>query len=170
MKKKKYGVKELSIFAMFIALGLVLQYVEGFFTAIPVPGGKIGLANIVSIVNLFMFGGVNALLITAIRAFLGALLIGGITAVPYSVSGAIVSVVLMWIIKKCFYPKVSMIGISIAGATGHNIAQLCIASIVFSSGYIFSYLAPMLVVGLLGGIVTGYAAKHFAGRYLRYRV
>ena len=170
MKKNKYEVKELSIFAMFIALGLVLQYVEGFFTAIPVPGGKIGLANIVSIVNLFMFGGVNALLITAIRAFLGALLIGGITAVPYSVSGAIVSVVLMWIVKKYFYPKVSMIGISIAGATGHNIAQLCIASIVFSSGYIFSYLAPMLVVGLLGGIVTGYAAKHFAGRYLRYRV
>lgn len=165
MKKRVYGVKELCLFAIFISLGLVLQYIESFFTVIPVPGGKIGLANIVSIVNIFMFGGGNALLITTIRAFIGAILTGGATAVPYSVGGAVVSVILMWVSKKFLYPKLSIIGISIIGAAGHNVMQLCVASILFSSGYIFSYLAPMLAVAVLGGAVTGYAAKLFMERY-----
>ncbi len=166
MKKRIYGVRELCIFALFISLGLVLQYVESFFTVIPVPGGKIGLANIVSIVNIFMFGGGNALVITTIRAFVGAILTGGVSAVPYSVCGAVVSVLLMWVFKKLFYPKMSIIGISVIGAAGHNTAQLCVAGIFFSSGYIFSYLAPMLAVAILGGAVTGYTAKLFMQRYL----
>jgi len=167
MRKHRYGLKEICLFAIFISLGLVLQYVESFFTFVPVPGGKIGLANIVSIVNMFVFGGRNALVITVIRAFLGAMLTGGASAIPYSVSGAVVSVLLMWGFKELLYPRLSVIGISIIGAAGHNIAQICVASVFFSSGYIFSYLAPMLTVGILGGIVTGYAAKLFIERYLK---
>lgn len=167
MKKKRYSVKELSTFALFISLGLVLQYVEGFFVAISIPGGRIGLANIVSILNMFMFGGLNALVITTIRAFLGSLIAGGVTAIPYSVVGAIVSVMLMYICKRFFYPRLSIIGISIIGAIGHNVSQIFVASVFFSSGYLFSYLPPMLIVGLLGGMVTGYAAKYILRHYLK---
>ena len=170
MFKNKYGVREISIFAVFISIGLVLQYLESRITVTPVPGGKIGLANVVSIINIFMFGGGNALLIAGIRAFLGALVSGGVSAVPYSVAGAVFSVLAMWLCKNLFYPRLSMIGISMIGAVFHNIAQLCVAAAVFGTIYIFSYLPVMFVSGVIGGMATGYAAQLFGNRFLNRNV
>lgn len=166
MKSRKYGAGELSLFAVFISAGLVLQYAESRFSVIPVPGGKIGLANIVSIINIFMFGGGNATVIACIRAFAGALLSGGAGAVPYSVAGAAASVAVMQCCKRLFYPRMSMIGMSMIGAVFHNLAQLCVAAVLFGTVYIFSYLPLMIAAGTLGGAVTGYAAQLFANRFL----
>lgn len=166
MRKPKYSAYDMCLFAVFIAVGIVLQYAESRITITPVPGGKIGLANIVSIINIFMFGGGNAEVIAIIRAFLGSLLSGGVGAVPYSVAGAAAATAVMSVCKR-FYPRMSMIGISIIGAAAHNIAQLCVAAILFGSAYIFSYLSVMLIAGLVGGCVTGYAAELFWKRYIK---
>jgi heptaprenyl diphosphate synthase len=165
--KRIYSNRKIGIMAVFIAIGLVLQYFESRIIITPVPGGKLGLANIVTVINIFLFGGGNATVIAIIRAFLGALVSGGAATVPYSVAGAALSTLAMWIVKKYFYPKVSIIGISIIGAVFHNIAQLLIASAVYVSGYIFSYLPGLLVLALVSGTVTGYAALIFAKRALK---
>ena len=57
--KNSYTPKKIGIMAMFVAIGLVLQYAESRFLVLSVPGGKLGLANVVSIINIFMFGGVG---------------------------------------------------------------------------------------------------------------
>lgn len=167
MKLKKYKSSDICIMAIFVASGLVLQYVEGYIAITSVPGGKIGLANIVSMLNIFMFGGGNALLISIIRAFLGALLSGGISAIPYSVAGAFFSTLVMWGCKKLFYPKVSMIGMGVLGATTHNFAQLCVAAIIFSSPYVFSYLPFLIFFAIASGAITGYAAQLLERRFLQ---
>ena len=78
MKKRylhgKYSSGQLCLMAVFIAIGLVLQYIEGTFAIFAPPGAKVGLANVVSIISLFMFGGANAFVIAVIRAVTGSLL------------------------------------------------------------------------------------------------
>ncbi len=167
MKSRKIKSTDICIMAVFVASGLVLQYIENYIAITSVPGGKIGLANIVSILNIFMFGGGNALLISTIRAFLGALLSGGISAIPYSVSGAVFSTIAMWICKKLFYPDVSMIGIGVLGAVFHNLAQICVAAVIFSSPYVFSYMPFLILFALVSGAITGYTAQLFERRFLQ---
>ena len=164
MNKGMTKTRKLGIMAMFVAAGLVLQYIESRFAAANVPGGKLGLANMVSIINIFMFGGGNALLIASLRAVLGCVLMGGISALPYSFFGAFFSAAAMWGAKKWLYPKISMIGISVIGASVHNISQLFVASAIFSSWYVFSYLPGLLLFAVLSGTVTGYATEVFARR------
>ncbi len=168
--KHKYGSFEISVMAIFLALGLVLQYIEGLIVITSIPGGKIGLANIVSIINIFMFGGGNAMIIATLRAFIGAMLSSGVNAAVYSVAGAILSTLSMWIFKIKFYPHVSMIGIGVVGAAAHNVAQLFVASLMFSSAYVFSYLPFLLLFSVLSGMITGYAAQMFGNRFFnKYR-
>ncbi len=166
--KKRYTSKNIIIMSIFVAIGIILQYIESKILISPVPGGKLGLCNIVSIINIFMFGGKNAIMISLIRSFLGAFLTGGAMALPYSITGALFSTAVMSVIKKYLYPKVSMIGISITGAAVHNIMQICVAAVILTSGYIFSYLPFLLVVAVASGAVTGYAAQIFGNRILKY--
>lgn len=166
--KKEYTSKKLIIMSIFVAIGIILQYIESKVLITPVPGGKLGLCNVVSIINIFMFGGKNAVVISLIRAFLGTFLTGGAMALPYSMAGAFFSTVVMAVLKKYTYPKVSMIGISITGAAVHNFLQICVASIMLMSGYIFSYLPFLLVVATISGAITGYAAQIFGNRILKH--
>ena len=165
--KMKYKPKELGIMALFISIGIILQYVENYIMISPVPGGKLGLSNIISIINIFMFGGANAMVISLVRAFLGTLITGGVTALPYSISGAFISTLVMSLLRKYCYPRLSMIGMSVIGASLHNVAQICVASLVMSSFYIFSYLPFLLIIAVISGMITGYSAQVFGNRILK---
>ena len=167
MKKTKLTPKKIGLMALFVSVGMILQYVEGRIVITTVPGGKLGLANIVTITNIFLFGSGNAILISFLRSFLGTLLSGGISAMPYSITGALLSTAVMCIIKKNCYPRVSMIGMSVVGACVHNLAQVTVAAFIFDSGYIFSYLPLLLVVSVASGAVTGYGAQIFGNRVLK---
>lgn len=164
MNTKMNKSKKISIMAIFVAIGLVLQYVESRFTPVNIPGGKLGLANMVSIINIFMFGGVNATLIAVLRATLSCLLFSGVSAIPYSVSGAFFAVLSMWSAKKWLYPGISMVGISIIGAAVHNVSQILVAVLMFSSWYVMSYLPGLLIIAVVCGATTGYATEVFARR------
>lgn len=163
----KYTPKKLGIMAVFIAVGLVLQYIESRILITPIPGGKLGLANIVSVLNIFVFGGKNAIIIASIRALLGSILAGSVAAIPYSVAGAVFSTFIMWLFQKFFYPKISIIGISVVGAVSHNIAQLAVVSLIYKSYYVFSYLPFLLLTALISGSITGYVTHLLANRVLK---
>ena len=168
MKRSSFSPKQIGIMAMFVSIGLILQYVESRILISPVPGGKLGLANVVSILNIFMFGSGNAMLVALLRAFLGALITGGVMAVPYSLAGTFFSMLVMCFLKKYFYPKVSMVGMSILAAAVHNLSQVCVAALILWSPYIFSYLPLLLTVSAISGTATGYAAQVFGNRILKY--
>ncbi|MBR5614463.1 MAG: Gx transporter family protein [Clostridia bacterium] len=167
MNKHITKTRKIGIMAIFVAIGMVLQYAESRLIVTSVPGGKLGLANVVTIINIFMFGNKSAILISVIRATLGCLISGGITALPYSLSGAFFSTLFMCLAKKLIYPRISTIGISVIGAAIHNISQIFVAALVFSSWYIFSYLPALLVVAVISGVLTGYTADVFSKRILK---
>ncbi len=156
--------KKLTVLSLFIATGLVLQYLESRIIISTIPGGKLGLANIMAILNIFMFGGGNALAVVSLRSLLGALLFGGAMTVPYSLSGAFFSTLAMWGIKRYLYPKVSLVGMSILGAVVHNLSQLAVAAVFYGTVYVFSYLPVLLAVSVVSGFITGFATHIFKSR------
>ena len=119
---------------VFIALALVLSYLESLVPLnFAVPGVKLGLANLVTIVALYMLGLKPAILISIGRIILSGILFGNVTVIIYSLAGAGLSIVVMCIVKKI---KIfSVTGISICGAIAHNIGQIVVAAFVMENAY-----------------------------------
>lgn len=142
---------------MFIAVAMVFSYIESFIRIdIAVPGIKLGLANIVTIVVLCKLGLADAVLVSVLRIFLSSLLFGNFTIMIYSLAGAAVSMLFMWIsVKMGFF---STTGTSILGGVGHNIGQLIVAYLVIKNQNILIYAPVLLIAGTITGVLIGLAA------------
>ncbi len=158
--------KRLVLSSILVALGIGLQIVEAMIIpAANLPGGKLGLANITTVVMLYVFDSKTALACAILRAFLGSVLYGGVSSMIYSVSGAFFSAVMMIVIKHNFGKHLTHIGISVIGAVCHNIAQVSVAVLLLENVWIFTYLPILVIVACITGIFTGYAAR-YASEYL----
>lgn len=152
--KEKISVKKIAIIAIFITLALVLSYVDSLIPlAIMVPGIKIGLANIVIILSLYMIGEKETILISTIRVILSSLLFGTMLTFAYSIAGAILSFIIMVILKK--KTTLAMMTISIIGAVSHNIGQIIMAVIIMSTKEIIYYLPILMITGVISGTIIG---------------
>lgn len=150
------STKQLTLCALFISLALTLSYMERFFPLqllIPLPGIKLGLANIVTLVALQRLGLRNTLFILILRCVLGAMFGGGITGLMFSLTGGLLAVSVMIIAGKL--PIFSIYGISILGAAAHNIGQVCAAAVLMETIYILAYLPWLLLTALATGFATG---------------
>lgn len=150
--------RQLTLCAMLIALALALSYAERFIPlqmVIPLPGIKLGLANIVTLVALYLLGAKSAFLILILRCILGAVFGGSISGLLFSLTGGLLAMAVMTLARRV--PLFSVFGVSILGAAAHNIGQICIAMILMRSVYIGAYLPYLLLVGLFTGFATGSA-------------
>jgi len=161
-------VRDMVILGLIISQALVLHLLEGFMPVLA-PGMKLGLANIMTLVTLAIYGFKEAIIIVSIRSVLGSLLGGSVTAILYSLAGGILSCLVMGGLYYKYRPYFSIMGISTAGAIFHNIGQLLMASWMFGSvGILFSYL-PLLTVTALGtGFFVGLASRYMI-KYLQHR-
>ena len=144
--------------AVLISLALALSYTERFIPLqllIPLPGVKLGLANVVTLIALYLFGGKTAFAILVIRCVMGSVFGGGITGLLFSLTGGILSMSVMALCKKL--PFLSVYGVSILGAAAHNVGQILAAMVLMHSVYIGLYLAYLLIVALFTGFATGAA-------------
>lgn len=157
--KNKTSTKKLLISAICVAAGITLQIAESAFDFFAVPGGKIGLANIITIVSLYILGGKYAAGIAFMRSVLGCVLYGGVSAMPYSVCGAVFSAACMSALYYKAGEKLSAVGLSVAGAAASSAAQIAVGAVIFSNAYLFTYLPVILLVSLAGGICTGFGSK-----------
>ena len=141
---------------MMVSIGIVVHLFEN---TIPVPvgfpGAKLGLANITSLLTIVTFGFKTGLGVAVIRAVLGSLLAGSISSIPYSLSGAIFSVVVMWIAYKYMTPALSLIGVSVIGAAAHNFAQIMTAVLILNTLGLFVYLPVLIIIGTITGYFVG---------------
>ena len=150
--------KRLTLCAILIALALALSYTERFIPlqmVIPLPGVKLGLANIVTLIALYLMGPKAAFAILIPRCIFGAVFGGGITGLLFSLTGGILAMVTMIMAKKV--PVFSIYGVSILGAAAHNVGQILAAMVLMHSVYIGMYLSYLLVVALFTGFATGAA-------------
>ena len=147
-KKGRAGTSragKIALYGMMTALAFLLSYVE---TLIPinlgVPGVKLGLANLASIVSLYLLGAGAAAAIALVRIVLVGFTFGN----------------LMVVFRRLDWFGVT--GVSILGGAGHNIGQLIVAALVVENASLFYYLPVLLaagtaagaLIGLLGGILV----------------
>lgn len=150
--------RQLALCAVLTALALALSVMENLFpvtAAIPVPGVKLGLANIVTLVALYLLDGKSAYAILALRCVLSSVFGGGITSLVFSLTGGTLAMLAMVLSRKC--PVLSVYGVSILGAAAHNIGQIIAAMAVMRSVYVGAYLPYLLLVALATGFATGAA-------------
>jgi len=154
----KHDTRGLVYLSMLVAMGTALHVVEGMLSIpMPVPGVKLGLANMVTLLALHLYGFRDGLTVALMRVLLASLVSGMFLSPGFllGISGALGSTVVMALLLKhtrCF----SMIGISMAGAVGHNAGQLLAASLVLQSGAVVYYLPVLLLTGIPTGFFTGY--------------
>lgn len=153
-KTGKSSAHMAALYGMLIALAFVLSFVE---TLIPislgVPGVKLGLANLVTIVGLYTVGIGGTVAVSVIRIVLAAFTFGNVFSMMYSLGGWALSILLMVLCKKRDW--FNSVGISVIGGIGHNIGQLAVAALVVKQAGVFFYLPVLLVAGTAAGLVIG---------------
>ena len=150
------GTKRMVLCAIFLSLALVLSYFERFIPlqlAIPLPGVKLGLANIVTLSVMYLMGARYAYVILILRCVMGAMFGGGVTALAFSLTGGLMALTVM--LAARYVPVFSVYGVSILGAAAHNVGQILAAVFIMDSIYIIGYLPYLLAVGLCTGFATG---------------
>lgn len=152
------GLQRITRIALLTALSLILFILEGFLPLpLPVPGAKLGLAAIVTLIALYMLPARDAALMLTLRIVLASAFGGGLAPMLYSLAGGAASFAAMVLLKR--YTQLSIVSISAAGGFLHNMAQLLVAAAVMQTSALFVY-APMLgIVGILTGILIGITAR-----------
>ncbi len=144
----------LTTLALTISFAMVLSYIESRIPAfVAIPGIKVGLANIAVIFSLYKFGIKEAITVSILRVFLVSMLFGSPVSLIYSISGALLSLLTMIILKKL--TPLSEVAISVTGGVMHNVGQIAAASFMLSTNVVVYYLPFLLVSGTVAGIVVG---------------
>jgi len=152
--------KKIVLMGLFVAMALALHVFERL---LPVPfiapGAKLGLSNIVTLTILMTFGFKDAFTVLIVRIIMAAMFGGSISSLIYSVSGGLLSILAMQIIRIIGKDNISLIGISITGAVFHNIGQLLAAAIVINNLNIFIYLPVLFITSIGTGIFVGITSQ-----------
>lgn len=156
MRSGKY-IRQITTMGMLVALAMVLGFVE---TLIPInlgiPGMKLGLANIVVVIALFLFDVKTAVVVSILRIILIAMTFGNMSMMFYSIAGASLSLLSMIVISKI--KSFSLISVSIVGGIMHNVGQIICAAFVVRTNGVFTYLPVLMIAGLVSGALIGIVA------------
>lgn len=159
------STKKLTLLAMFATISLAIYAAESAIPPlVPLPGVKLGLANVVTLILLRHFSLRDAAIVLSARIGLSALLFGQALSLLYSLAGGVLSLLVMALVMKLLCKRM----VFLTGAMGglaHNMAQLITALAVTSTPGVLAYLPFLTLSGVLTGAFTGFRAQA-AGRYL----
>ena len=143
-----------ALLVLAFALSL-LEHLLPLSLILPLPGVKLGLANVVITVLFFYGSPLDAGIVSGTRILLSALLFGSPISLLFSALGGLFSYLVLWGCRPFQKRFFSFVGISVLSATGHHIGQICAAWILFDSGVFLTYLPVLLLAGLITGGATG---------------
>ncbi|MDD7268123.1 MAG: Gx transporter family protein [Lachnospiraceae bacterium] len=150
MKKSK----RFATIGLLTALAFIFSYLESLLPVpLPVPGVKLGLANLVVLVALYIPGAKEAFALFIVRILLVGFTFGSPSTLLFSLAGGLLSFVVMWLLSR--FEGFSIIGVSVAGGIMHNVGQLLTAAVVVKSGSLLYYMPVLLIAGVLTGLAIG---------------
>ena len=161
-RKSKITTQKLTRLALLAAAAVVLGYIEGIITAFaPLPPGiKLGLANTVVLYSIYTLGPALSVVLMILKVVLTGFMSGNLAAAfLYSMGGAVLSLVMMLLVKTLSRDKVSIVGVSVVGAVFHNVGQLLVASLILQTGGLMFYTFVLMFSAVVTGVLTGIAGK-----------
>ena len=144
--------RRVALSAVLCALSLLFSYLETFIP-MPIPGMKIGLANLIPLLLLPSLGIPTAACVSLLRIALSALLFGSPVSFLYSLAGGIVSFAVMAIAFK--FRLFNLTGVSILGGVFHNLAQIAVAIPLLGTARVTVLLPWLLLSGTVAGLAVG---------------
>lgn len=148
-------VKKIAFLGLFTSAALILSFLETLIpNIVPIPGFKIGLANFAILLALYIYDYKEAIIVDLVRILLSALLFGSMFSLIYSLSGAVLALLVEIIVKKV--DKFSVLGVSVLGAIFHIIGQFILAICILKSFSLLYYLPFTLIFCILTGAFNGY--------------
>lgn len=159
------NTKKLTILGLYCTLSLAIYAAESALPPLaPIPGFKLGLANIITIILLRRYLLRDAALVLTVRILLSAMLFGQFLSLLYSLAGGVCSLFVMYSVSRLLQKKLPPLT-GAMGGLAHNAAQLLVAFLVTSTPGVLAYLPLLLPAGILTGLFTGLCAW-LADRYL----
>lgn len=143
--------RKIALFGMLVALAFIFSYIE-YSIPLPLPTGvKLGAANIVVLCALYFLGWKEAVTISMVRILLSGFAFG-VSTVPYSLAGGVLSLLVMMFLKR--RGSLSVTGISVAGSVCHNIGQTLVAMAMLGNKTLY-YFPLLFFTGIIAGILVG---------------
>ena len=159
-------MKKTAFCGLVLALALIAGYVENLVpVAVAIPGIKLGAANSVILILLYMVGVKEAFLVNISRVLLSGFLFGSMSSILFSLSGAVLSLFVMTLIKKT--DRFSINGVSMAGGVFHNIGQLAMAALVLETTAVCYYLPVLIITGSITGFLIGVLSGEIYKRIIK---
>ena len=161
---KTMKTKKMTTLSLLTAIALTIFMVEAQIPAlVPIPGVKMGLANIVTVFVVFAIGAKEGVLVLAARIFLGAVFAGNFSTIFYSAAGGACAILVTILLKKILTKKQLWVAGAL-GAIAHSIGQMAMAITLTATPGLVVYLPVMIVISILTGTFTGLCAQFLVNR------
>lgn len=156
--------KKITQLGLLSAIALTIFLVEAQIPpVVPIPGVKLGLANIVTVFTVFALGAKEGVLVLLVRVFLGAVFSGNFSTIFYSAAGGFCAILVTILLKKILTPKQLWVA-GIFGAVAHSLGQMAMAVVLLGTPSLVVYLPIMIVIGIATGCFTGLCAQFLVNR------
>ena len=160
------NIRKLTVLSLLASAALVIFVAESMMTPLaPIPGIKMGLANIITLVTLVWFGRRDAFLVLLVRIVLGTVFAGQMMSLMYSLSGGILCFLVMALLIGRF-DTAQLWVVSVFGALAHNAGQIAAAIAVTRTVQVAAYFPILAVSAVITGAFTG-AAAGFAVKHMK---
>ena len=162
--KKNSSTKSIAFLGISASVALLLSYIEFLLPPLfaAVPGIKIGLPNVIILFVLYAVGVKAAAGVSFVRLCVSSLLFGNPVMFAYSAAGAVLSFLIMIILKKT--DKLSAVGVSVAGGVSHNLGQIFVAMLLLNTPQIAYYMIVLTVTGTVSGVFIGLCGAYLVKR------
>ena len=156
--------KKITLLSLLTAIALTIFMVEAQIPAlVPIPGIKMGLANIVTVFVVFAIGSKEAAAVLFARIFLGAVFAGNFSTIFYSAAGGVCAIGVTILLKKILTKKQLWVAGAL-GAIAHSIGQMAMAIVISGTPGLIAYLPVMIVMSIITGTFTGLCAQFLVNR------
>ncbi len=159
MKNKTnfFSARRIALLSVLTAMGLIMFMVESLFPPLFLPGAKMGLSNIFSLLALFVLGPTEAFILVIVRTTLGSVFTGNVSTLIYSMTAGLTSVAVSTLLVEFVYPRISIVSVSVVAAVMHNLAQNVVFCLVSNTPEMFAYMPWLALIGVVAGIIVGFA-------------
>lgn len=156
-KTSFFSARRIATLSVLTAMGLIMFMVESLFPPLFLPGAKMGLSNIFSMLALFVLGPTEAFVLVIVRTTLGSVFTGNVSTLLYSMTAGLASVTVSALLTEFVYPRVSIVATSIVAAVTHNLAQNIVFCLVSNTPEMFAYMPWLALLGVVAGVIVGFA-------------
>lgn len=151
----KISSKRIATLGILISLALITYILESLFPPLIVPGAKMGLSNIFSMLAVIVLSPISGIILVVLRTILGSLIVGNLSQLMFSLSAGIIAIIVIILLYQFLFPEISIVAISVVGGVVHNLVQNAIYAIVTQNIKVFAYSPYLSLIGCISGLIVG---------------